>query len=65
MTQLAPSVLSTVDPLVGALELNHPIDDGVLEVAIDYREALQDQLAREIEAIKAARIRLARDRPES
>jgi len=58
MISFARAVIDTPDPLIATLELRHPIDAAVLKAAIDYREALVDQLTREIDVLKVTRCRL-------
>ncbi len=56
---------SAPDPLIAALELRYPVDAAVLKTAIDYREALVDQLIGEIDVLKVTRARLLNETPSS
>ena len=62
---IAPArvAIDTPDPLIATLELRHPIDAAVLKAAINYREALVDQLMGEIEVLKVTRARLLNEQP--
>ncbi len=51
-------VRPTPDPLIASLELVRPIDAAVLDAAIQYREALVDQLVGEIDVLKVTRARM-------
>ena len=65
MISPARVVSDIADPLIAALELFHPVDAAVLKAAIDYREALVDQLIAEINVLKVARARLLNEAPSS
>ena len=58
MTPPAEVAYTTPDPLVAALELRHPLDAAVLDAAIKYREALTDQLVREIDVLIVTKARI-------
>lgn len=58
MTVPTRVAISTPDPVLAAIEVRHPIDLDVIATAINYREALLDQLTREIQILKVARARI-------
>ncbi len=49
---------ATCDPILVSLETGHPVDAGVIDLAIEYRQAQLEEIQAEIEALRRSRLRI-------